>query len=221
MSTGVYDIQNLDFELRGVYTHTTPLDAYRGAGRPEAAFLIERLMDAAAREMGMPVADLRRSNFIKPEQMPYRTPGGRTYDVGEFDGHMTRALEKAGAGEFPRTGRRGQGPRQAARFRHRGLHRGLRLCRLRAGQADARRRWRHHALHRHPDQRAGPCHRLQPVCGRQDRHRFRQDHRASGRYRGACQRWRHRWLALDPAGRRLGGPRLRGAGRKDEEAGRR
>jgi carbon-monoxide dehydrogenase large subunit len=58
-------------------------------------------MDAAAREIGMPVADLRRRNFIRPEQFPYRTPGGRTYDVGEFDGHMTRALEKAGAAEFP------------------------------------------------------------------------------------------------------------------------
>jgi carbon-monoxide dehydrogenase large subunit len=60
MSTGVYDIQNLDFELRGVYTHTTPLDAYRGAGRPEAAFLIERLIDAAARDTAMPVEEFRR-----------------------------------------------------------------------------------------------------------------------------------------------------------------
>lgn len=101
MSTGVYDIQNLDFELRGVYTHTTPLDAYRGAGRPEAAFLIERLVDAAAREIGVPVEAFRRKNFIKPEQMPYLTPGGRKYDVGEFDGHMTRALEKAGKASFP------------------------------------------------------------------------------------------------------------------------
>lgn len=101
MSTGVYDIQNLDFEMRGVYTHTTPLDAYRGAGRPEAAFLIERLVDAAAREIGMTVEEFRRKNFIKPEQMPYLTPGGRKYDVGEFDGHMTRALEKAGKGSFP------------------------------------------------------------------------------------------------------------------------
>ncbi|MCY0146368.1 xanthine dehydrogenase family protein molybdopterin-binding subunit [Hoeflea sp. G2-23] len=101
MATGVYDIANLDFKLRGVYTHTTPVDAYRGAGRPEAAFLIERLIDATAREIGMPVAELRRRNFIRPEQMPYMTQGGRNYDVGEFDGHMTRALEKAGAASFP------------------------------------------------------------------------------------------------------------------------
>lgn len=100
MSTGVYDIQNLDFELRGVYTHTTPVDAYRGAGRPEAAFLIERLIDAAARDIGLPVAELRRRNFIRPEQMPFKTPGGRLYDVGEFDGHMSRALEKADAAGF-------------------------------------------------------------------------------------------------------------------------
>ncbi|OCW55796.1 xanthine dehydrogenase family protein molybdopterin-binding subunit [Hoeflea olei] len=95
MATGVYDIRALDFTLRGVYTHTTPVDAYRGAGRPEAAFLIERLIDAAAREIGLPVTELRRRNFIRPEQFPYLTRGGRNYDVGEFDGHMTRALEKA------------------------------------------------------------------------------------------------------------------------------
>ena len=90
----------LDFKLRGVYTHTTPVDAYRGAGRPEAAFLIERLIDAAAREIDMPVAELRRRNFIRPDQFPYHTPGGRMYDVGEFDGHMTRALEKANVAGF-------------------------------------------------------------------------------------------------------------------------
>lgn len=101
MATGVYDIENLDFKLRGVYTHTTPVDAYRGAGRPEAAFLIERLIDAAARELEMPVAELRRRNFIRPDQFPYHTQGGRIYDVGEFDGHMTRALEKAEAAGFP------------------------------------------------------------------------------------------------------------------------
>ena len=101
MATGVYDIQNLDFKLRGVYTHTTPVDAYRGAGRPEAAFLIERLIDAAARELELPVEELRRRNFIRPEQFPFLTAGGRNYDVGEFDGHMTRALEKAGAAGFP------------------------------------------------------------------------------------------------------------------------
>lgn len=100
MATGVYDITNLDLTITGVYTHTVPTEAYRGAGRPEAAFLLERLVDACARDTGIPLADLRRRNFIKPEQFPYTTPYGRTYDVGDFDGHMTRALEKTDAAGF-------------------------------------------------------------------------------------------------------------------------
>lgn len=100
MSTGVYDIRNLDLTVRGIFTNTTPVDAYRGAGRPEAAFLIERLVDACAREIGMAPEELRRRNFIKPEQFPYTTVTGRHYDVGEFDGHMTQAMERAGWADF-------------------------------------------------------------------------------------------------------------------------
>ena len=93
MATGVYDIPALDYEIRAVYTNTTPTDAYRGAGRPEAAYLIERLMDAAARELGLSPIELRRINFIKPEKFPYRTQSGCLYDVGEFDGHLQQALK--------------------------------------------------------------------------------------------------------------------------------
>jgi carbon-monoxide dehydrogenase large subunit len=95
MSTGVYDIQALDVEVAGVYTNTAPVDAYRGAGRPEAAFLVEKLVDACARDMGLGRDEIRRRNFIKPEQFPYRTQTKRLYDVGEFDGHMTLAMERA------------------------------------------------------------------------------------------------------------------------------
>ena len=95
MSTGVYDIRALDVAITGVYTNTCPVDAYRGAGRPEAAFLLEKLVDACARDLGLGVEEIRRRNFIRPEQFPYRTQTGRLYDTGEFDGHMTRALEKA------------------------------------------------------------------------------------------------------------------------------
>ncbi len=95
MSTGVYDIQALDVEIAGVYTNTTPVDAYRGAGRPEAALLLEKLVDACARDIGIGPEEIRRRNFIKPEQFPYRTQTNRLYDVGEFDGHMTQALERA------------------------------------------------------------------------------------------------------------------------------
>lgn len=96
MATGVYDIPNLDFDLKAVYTNTTPVDAYRGAGRPEAAYLIERMMDAAARDLGISPIELRRINFIAPQQFPYKTQGGCLYDVGEFDGHLTMALRLAG-----------------------------------------------------------------------------------------------------------------------------
>lgn len=95
MSTGVYDIEALHVSIDGVYTNTCPVDAYRGAGRPEAAFLLEKLVDACARDLGMSPADIRRRNFIRPEQFPYTTATGRMYDVGEFDGHMTLAMERA------------------------------------------------------------------------------------------------------------------------------
>jgi carbon-monoxide dehydrogenase large subunit len=100
MSTGVYDIQALDVEVTGVYTNTVPVDAYRGAGRPEAAFLVEKLADACARDMGLGRDEIRRLNFIRPEQFPYRTQTNRLYDVGEFGGHMTTAMERAGWKDF-------------------------------------------------------------------------------------------------------------------------
>ncbi len=96
MATGVYDIRAVDMTITGVYTNTVPVDAYRGAGRPEAAFLIEKLVDQCAREMKLSPAEIRRRNFIRPEQFPYTTVVGRTYDVGEFDGHMTEAMSNAG-----------------------------------------------------------------------------------------------------------------------------
>lgn len=95
MSTGVYDIPDIDVAITGVYTNTCPVDAYRGAGRPEAAFLLEKLVDACARDLGLPREEIRRRNFIRPEQFPYRTATDRLYDVGEFDGHMTQAMERA------------------------------------------------------------------------------------------------------------------------------
>jgi carbon-monoxide dehydrogenase large subunit len=100
MSTGVYDIQALDVSIAGVYTNTCPVDAYRGAGRPEAAFLLEKLVDACARDLGIGPDEIRRRNFIRPEQFPYRTPTGRNYDVGEFEGHMRQAMARAGWDAF-------------------------------------------------------------------------------------------------------------------------
>ncbi len=95
MSTGVYNIPKLFVGIDGVYSHTCPVDAYRGAGRPEAAYLIERLVEQCGRSAGLSSAEIRRRNFIAPDDFPFMTPTGRNYDVGEFDGHMTKALEVA------------------------------------------------------------------------------------------------------------------------------
>ncbi len=96
MMTGVYRTPLIHVRVRGVYTNTVPVDAYRGAGRPEAAYLLERLVDHAARATGLKQDVIRRRNFISPKAMPYKTPvGGRTYDTGDFDAHMTRAMETA------------------------------------------------------------------------------------------------------------------------------
>jgi len=78
-----------------VFTNTTPVDAYRGAGRPEAAYLIERTVDRVARELGMDPAEVRRRNFVQPHQMPYRQPAGTTLDSGRYDETLTLALERA------------------------------------------------------------------------------------------------------------------------------
>jgi aerobic carbon-monoxide dehydrogenase large subunit len=91
MSPGLYDIPLCHVRVRGAFTNTIPVDAYRGAGRPEAAYVIERLVDLAAREIGIAPDELRRRNFITA--MPYTTPTGKTYDSGEPGRHLRRAQE--------------------------------------------------------------------------------------------------------------------------------
>jgi carbon-monoxide dehydrogenase large subunit len=92
VQTSVYDIQTIDFHFKAVLTNTTPLGAYRGAGRPEAIFNMERLMDEAARQTGIDRLALRRRNFITPAQMPYTNPMAQTYDSGHFEVIMDQAL---------------------------------------------------------------------------------------------------------------------------------
>ena len=95
VQTSVYDIQTIDFHFKAVLTNTAPTGAYRGAGRPEAIFTIERLMDEAARQTGIDRILLRRRNFIRPEQMPYKNPMAQTYDTGKFESVMDQALALA------------------------------------------------------------------------------------------------------------------------------
>ncbi|HYD29392.1 MAG TPA: xanthine dehydrogenase family protein molybdopterin-binding subunit [Azospirillaceae bacterium] len=116
MLTGAYAIPALYARVQGVFTNTNPVDAYRGAGRPEAAYVIERLADAAARETGIDPAELRRRNFIPPQAMPHTTPGGHCYDVGDFARVLDEAVTAADIAGFP--ARRAEA---AERGRRRGL----------------------------------------------------------------------------------------------------
>ncbi|MBV8652416.1 MAG: xanthine dehydrogenase family protein molybdopterin-binding subunit [Alphaproteobacteria bacterium] len=95
VSTSIYDIKTIDFDLNAVLTHTAPTAAYRGAGRPEAIYLIERLFDEAARKLGLDPAEIRRRNLIAPEQMPYTNAMGQVYDSGKFGSVMEQALDLA------------------------------------------------------------------------------------------------------------------------------
>lgn len=100
MSSGLYDIPAVFAKVEGVYSHTVPTDAFRGAGRPEAAYLIERLIDKAGEETGLGPVGFRKLNFIKQEQLPYTTQTGRMYDTGDYAGHLDKALEVAGWSGF-------------------------------------------------------------------------------------------------------------------------
>jgi carbon-monoxide dehydrogenase large subunit len=116
MAPGVYDIPVCHVRLRGEFTNTVPVDADRGAGRPEASYLIERVVDEAARELDVAQDVLRRRNFIKPKAMPYTTATGKIYDTGDFAAHLARAQEMIGWDGFKK---------RAAEARRHGKLRGI------------------------------------------------------------------------------------------------
>jgi carbon-monoxide dehydrogenase large subunit len=125
MATGAYDIPAAHVRLRAAYTNTVPVDAYRGAGRPEASYLIERLVDTAARELGTAPDALRRKNLIKPKALPYTTPTGKVYDSGDFAGCMARAQELVDWDGF---GKRAAASKRASRLRGIGIATYIEAC---------------------------------------------------------------------------------------------
>jgi carbon-monoxide dehydrogenase large subunit len=118
-TAGVYDIPAIYAESCGILTNTVPTAAYRGAGRPEATYTIERIIDIAARELGISPYELRRINLIPPEAMPYKTALTFTYDCGEFEGNMQVAAEMAELDGFET---------RRADAKARGRLRGIGLC---------------------------------------------------------------------------------------------
>ena len=233
---GVYAIPTLSYSVQGVFTNTVPVDAYRGAGRPELIYCMERVIEAAARELGVDVTELRRINFIKPEQMPYSTAAGEIYDTGEFAQVMDTAMQRA---DWLGAAARKQ---EAA---NRGKYRGIGMCYyIESTMGDPDRachrplRAGRHGLGpgRHPDQRPGPRYGLRagapPAPGRA----VRADPHRPGRHRPDQGRRRHRRLALahgpgdrdlrcfrrrDREGQGLRGPGLRGGRRRHHLPGRR
>ncbi|MGH1354099.1 MAG: xanthine dehydrogenase family protein molybdopterin-binding subunit [Thalassovita sp.] len=116
---GTYDVQDTFLHVEGFYTNTIYVDAYRGAGRPEAIYVLERMMDMAARQLGVDPWELRKRNFIPADQFPYKAATGETYDVGDFARVLDRAAELADREGF--TARKQQSEAQ-------GKLRGLGLC---------------------------------------------------------------------------------------------
>lgn len=114
--SGQYKTPAIHAEVKAVFTNTVPVDAYRGAGRPEACYLIERIVDVAARELGIDRAELRRRNFIPPEMMPYDTPVGLQYDSGDFARNLDDALALIDYAGFP-----ARKAESAARGKRRGI----------------------------------------------------------------------------------------------------
>src|SRR3954454_3426674 len=115
---GVYRTPLIEVNTKCVFTNTTPVGAYRGAGRPEANYYMERLVETAAREIGIDPVELRRRNHIRPEDMPYKSPNGTTYDSGDFTNLLNKALALADWDGFPT---RKEESRRRGKLRGRGI----------------------------------------------------------------------------------------------------
>ncbi|HEU5272676.1 MAG TPA: xanthine dehydrogenase family protein molybdopterin-binding subunit [Xanthobacteraceae bacterium] len=128
--SGQYDIPHIHCEVDAVYTNTVPVDAYRGAGRPEATFVVERLVEVGARELGLDPAELRRKNFIR--KFPHQTPVIMAYDEGDYEASLKKALELADHKGFARRKRESE---RRGRLRGIGFSTYIEACGLAPSQA--------------------------------------------------------------------------------------
>ena len=224
--SGAYKIPEIYCEVVGSLTNTTPVDAYRGAGRPEATYLLERMCDLTAKAIGMDVAEFRRKNLVPASEFPYQTPVAFQYDSGNYEPALDRALQMV---DYRKLRADQEAARKEGRYlgdRLRDLHRGLRPGALRGGRR-ARRpggSLGERAGARHPDREGHGLHGLpQPRPGARDDLRPAGRRRAAGAVRGRRDRpRRHRLRALrhghlrQPLGR---GGRLRDLQRRREDQG--
>ena len=180
--SGLYAIGAIHVNVKGVCTNTVPVCAYRGAGRPEAAYLLERLVDAAARELGKSPDAIRRINFVSPSAMPYTSATKLMLDSGEFEKVMDLCMAAAEWPTFAKRRKQSERDRQAARHRHGDLYRALRR-RISRNRVDRVQGREGRAGHGQPGIRHRPHHRLQANCFRPARHRCRPHRRHHGRHR--------------------------------------
>ena len=214
LMAGPYATPNIYVNVKAVFTNTVPVDAYRGAGRPEATFQLERVIDKAAREMGIDPTEMRRMNFIKPDQFPYQTPVAVQYDTGNYHATLDKLIEisdVAGfAGRREESRKRGKLQGLGALDLDRGLrHRAIapggtarcprRALRERVGQGERHRV--DQRLHRQPQPRAGARDDLRAGGGRDARHRREPGRHRAWRHRQDPVRHGHLRLALDRGGR--------------------
>jgi carbon-monoxide dehydrogenase large subunit len=205
---GTYVIPAIRSEVTAVLTNTMLTGPYRGAGRPEAAYVVETMVDLAARKLGIDAAELRRRNMIRAAAMPYKTALIYTYDCGDF-GKNLEVPDCGGLCRLSRPPRRGAPARQAARARHIEHRRGLQ-CRADRTCRDQVRSDRHrHLLGRHPRPRTGPRHHVSPDHFRSTRHCARPHPLQLWRHRPDRDRHRHVRLSLHGLGRHRHGHRRR------------
>ena len=220
MLTGLYEIPNLYALCRGIYTHTTP-GRCLSRRRPSRGGLSGRAPGRPVRPRHRPRPDRDPPPELHPAGVaPLRDAGRAHLQLRRVQRPSRPRPRRRRLEGLRRPRRRGQGERQGPRLRHRHLCRGLRLPRQGGGDGPAQRRRLGHHLHRHPDQRPGPRHRLCPVRRRPHGARLRQDPPRPGRHRPGPERRGHRRLALDPARRGIGQQR-RGQARRPGQASRR
>ena len=206
---GPYRTPALHVRVRAAYTNTTPTDAYRGAGRPESVYLLERLIDKAAHALGLDPAELRRRNLVSPDAMPHRTVLGQTYDSGDFPTILTTACEASGWREFRRR-RAGAGEGQGTHLRGIGLAFYVDPCGANRNQWVALRFDAEGAatvLTGSQSGGQGPRDGVRPDRRRYARHPLVPRARAAGRHRSRGPRQRHQRIAQHARRRQRRAPR--------------
>ena len=198
----IYRTPVMEVATKCVFTNTTFVSAYRGAGRPEGNYYVERVLDLAAAEMGIDRIELRKRNMIRKSDLPFKAASDMTYDCGDFLGVLKQALGSSGLCRIQEAQARKQEARPAARSWYRVLPRSDGRARQGIGRNPFRGGWHGDHHYRHSGFRHGPCHHVRANSERPARHSVRLHSHDRRRQRPVEFRWRQRRLTLGDAGRR-------------------